>query len=143
MSCKKDGLANIGGFLICNDDTWAIAVGLTEALEYDYQVYRHATVTYLSDKLTEMGVPIVQPAGGHAVFIDARKMLPHIPDLEYPGIGLVNALYIEGGVGGVEIGSVMFGSFDQDGREIPSPLELVRPAFPRRVYTQSHFEPVE
>ncbi|WDP89941.1 MAG: tryptophanase [Desulfobacter sp.] len=166
MSCKKDGLANTGGFLICNNDHWAeefknlliiregfptyggmagrdleaIAVGLMEALEYDYQVYRQATVRYLSKKLIDIGVPIVRPAGGHAVFIDARKMLPRIPPLQYPGIGVVNALYIEGGVRGVELGSVMFGSFDKGGREIPSPLELVRLAFPRRVYTQSHFD---
>ncbi len=166
MSCKKDGLANIGGFLICNDDKWAegfrnllimregfptygglagrdleaIAVGLMEALEYDYQVYRQATVRYLSERLIDMGVPIVRPAGGHAVFLDARKMLDHIPDLQYPGIGVVNALYIEGGVRGVELGSVMFGSFDEKGKEQASPLELVRLAFPRRVYTQSHFD---
>ncbi|MCG8637644.1 MAG: tryptophanase [Desulfobacterales bacterium] len=166
MSCKKDGLANIGGFLICNNDSWAeefrnlliiregfptygglagrdleaIAVGLMEALEYDYQVYRQATVRYLSERLIDLGVPIVKPAGGHAVFLDARKMLDHIPDLQYPGIGVVNALYIEGGVRGVELGSVMFGSFDENGREQASPLELVRLAFPRRVYTQSHFD---
>jgi tryptophanase len=166
MSCKKDGLANIGGFLICNDDTWAenfrnlliiregfptygglagrdleaIAVGLMEALEYDYQVYRQATVRYLSDSLIKMGIPIVRPAGGHAVFLDARKMLPQIPPLQYPGIGVVNALYVEGGVRGVELGSVMFGRFDDKGNEQPSPLELVRLAFPRRVYTQSHFD---
>ena len=166
MSCKKDGLANIGGFLICNDDQWAedfrnlliiregfptygglagrdleaIAVGLMEALEYDYQVYRQATVRYVGSKLDALGIPIVRPAGGHAVFLDAQKMLPHISPLEYPGIGIVNALYVEGGVRGVELGSVMFGSFDENGNELPSPLELVRLAFPRRVYTQSHFD---
>lgn len=166
MSCKKDGLANIGGFLICNNDHWAeafrnlliiregfptygglagrdleaIAVGLMEALEYDYQVYRQATVRYLSEQLIDMGVPIVRPAGGHAVFLDARKMLGHIPALQYPGIGVVNALYVAGGVRAVELGSVMFGSFDRDGKELASPLELVRLAFPRRVYTQSHFD---
>ncbi len=166
MSCKKDGLANIGGFLICNDDIWAekfknilimregfptygglagrdleaIAVGLMEALEYDYQVYRNATVEYLSKGLEAIGIPIVRPTGGHAVFVDVRKMLPHIPDLQYPGIGLINDLYIEGGVRGVELGSVMFGSFDESGNELASPLELVRLAIPRRVYTQSHFE---
>ncbi len=166
MSCKKDGLANIGGFLICNDDKWAeqfknllilregfptygglagrdleaIAVGLMEALEYDYQVYRHATVEYLSEKLLKIGVPIVRPAGGHAVFIDAKKCLPDMNPLSYPGIGIVNALYLEGGVRGVELGSVMFASKDKDGKEEPSPLELVRLAFPRRVYTQSHFD---
>ncbi len=166
MSCKKDGLANIGGFLICNDDKWAesfrnlliiregfptygglagrdleaIAVGLMEALEYDYQVYRQATIKYMCDRFETMGIPIVRPAGGHAVFLDAKKMLPHIPVLQYPGIGIVNALYTEGGIRGVELGSVMFGSFDKNGNEIASPLELVRLAFPRRVYTQSHFD---
>ena len=166
MSCKKDGLANIGGFLICNDDTWAenfrnlliiregfptygglagrdleaIAVGLEEALEFDYQRYRHATIKYLNQKLDEIGVPIVRPNGGHAVFIDAQKMLPHIPSLKYPGIGVVNALYIEGGIRAVELGSVMFGQFDETGQELASPLELVRLAIPRRVYTQSHFD---
>ncbi len=166
MSCKKDGLANIGGFLICNDDTWAenfrnlliiregfptygglagrdleaIAVGLMEALEYDYQLYRHSTVKYLSSSLEKIGIPIVKPNGGHAVFLDAKKMLPHIPSLQYPGIGVVNALYLEGGVRSVELGTVMFGSFDDKGNELPSPLELVRLALPRRVYTQSHFD---
>lgn len=166
MSCKKDGLANIGGFLICNNDDWAeqfrnlliiregfptygglagrdleaIAVGLKEALEYEYQVYRHATVRYLTTRLEEAGIPIVRPAGGHAVFLDARRMLPGIPPLQYPGIGLVNALYVAGGIRGVELGSVMFGSFDEKGTEQASPLELVRLAFPRRVYTQSHFD---
>jgi len=166
MSCKKDGLANIGGFLICNDDDWAesfknlliiregfptygglagrdleaIAVGLMEALDYDYQVYRHATIEYITTRLDEVGIPMVKPAGGHAAFLDAKKMLPQIPVLQYPGIGIVNALYIEGGVRGVELGSVMFGSFDEDENEMASPLELVRLAFPRRVYTQSHFD---
>ncbi|MCP4021787.1 MAG: tryptophanase, partial [Desulfobacteraceae bacterium] len=166
MSCKKDGLANIGGFLICNDDTWAenfrnlliiregfptygglagrdleaIAVGLMEALEYEYQEYRQATVKYVSKRLEKLGIPIVKPAGGHAVFLDAKKMLPHIPALQYPGIGVINSLYIKGGIRGVELGSVMFGSFDKTGQELASPLELVRLAFPRRVYTQSHFD---
>jgi tryptophanase len=166
MSAKKDGLANIGGFLVCNDDYWAenfrnalilregfptygglagrdlevIAVGLMEALDYDYQVYRHATVEYMGKKLLKIGIPHVRPVGGHAVFLDAKAMLPHIPPLQYPGIGLVNALYIDGGIRGVEIGSVMFGRFDKNGRELPAPLELVRLAFPRRVYTQSHFD---
>lgn len=166
MSCKKDGLANIGGFLICNDDQWAesftnllimregfptygglagrdleaIAVGLMEALEYDYQLYRHATIKYLSSALDDIGVPIVKPNGGHAVFIDAKAMLQHIPSLQYPGIGVVNALYTEGGIRSVELGTVMFGRFDEQGNELPSPLELVRLAIPRRVYTQSHFD---
>ena len=166
MSCKKDGLANIGGFLVCNSDEWAeqlktllilregfptygglagrdlevISVGLMEALEYDYQVYRHATADYLGKKLDKIGIPIMRPVGGHAVFIDAKAFLPHIPQLQYPGIGLINALYLEGGIRAVELGTVMFGSLDKNGNELPSPLELVRLAFPRRVYTQSHFD---
>jgi tryptophanase len=166
MSCKKDGLANIGGFLVCRDDEWAarfrsllilregfptygglagrdleaIAVGLKEALEYDYQVYRHATVEYMVERLTSIGLPMVLPAGGHAVFLDARQMVPEVPPLQYPGIGVVNALYLAGGIRAVELGSVMFGHIDDEGNEQPSPLELVRLAFPRRVYTQSHFD---
>jgi tryptophanase len=166
MSCKKDGLANIGGFLTCRDDQWAaqfrnllilregfptygglagrdlevIAVGLMEALEYDYQKYRQATVDYLQTKLAAIGIPMVLPAGGHALFLDARAFLPQIAPRHYPGIGLVNAIYLEGGVRSVELGSVMFGRIDQAGRETPAPLELVRLAFPRRVYTQSHFD---
>lgn len=166
MSCKKDGLANIGGFFICNNDEWAqdfknalilregfptygglagrdleiISVGLMEALEYDYQVYRHATVTYLGEKLAALGIPYVKPVGGHAVFLDAKAFLPHILPLQYPGIGLVNAIYLEGGIRAVELGSVMFGKVDENGNETPAPLELVRLAFPRRVYTQSHFD---
>jgi tryptophanase len=166
MSAKKDGLANIGGFLVCRDAAWAerfrnllilregfptygglagrdleaIAIGLREALDYDYQVYRHATVEYMVGKLSEIGVPMVLPAGGHAVFLDAREMVPQIEPLHYPGIGVVNALYLAGGIRAVELGSVMFGHFDEQGQEQPSPLELVRLAFPRRVYTQSHFD---
>ncbi len=166
MSCKKDGLANIGGFLICRNEEWAerfrnlliiregfptygglagrdleaIAVGLFEALDFDYQVYRHATIEYMVERLDRLEIPMVQPAGGHAVFLDARKMLPHVPPLQYPGVGIVNALFIEGGVRAVELGSVMFGHFDENGVEQASPLELVRLAFPRRVYTQSHFD---
>ncbi|MCP4895354.1 MAG: tryptophanase [bacterium] len=166
MSCKKDGLANIGGFLVCRNNEWAerfrnllilregfptygglagrdqeaIAVGLREGLEYDYQVYRHATVEYMAQRLVKIGVPLVLPAGGHAVFLDAKKMVPHIDSLDYPGIGVVNALYLAGGIRAVELGSVMFGRRDDEGQEHPSPLELVRLAFPRRVYTQSHFD---
>jgi tryptophanase len=166
MSCKKDGLANIGGFLACNDDGWAekfrnllilregfptygglagrdleaVAVGLKEALEYDYQVHRHATVRYMGKNLEAMGAPFVKPVGGHAVFLDARRFLPGIPPARYPGIGLVNALYIEGGIRAVELGSVMFGRIDENGKETPAPLELVRLAIPRRVYTRSHFD---
>ena len=166
MSAKKDGLANIGGFLATNDDQWAqkfrnllilregfptygglagrdleaVAVGLMEALEYDYQVYRHATVQYMGKRLEALGAPFVKPVGGHAVFLDAKRFVPHVPPRRYPGIGLVNALYIEGGIRGVELGSVMFGKRDENGTETPAPLELVRLAFPRRVYTQSHFD---
>jgi len=166
MSLKKDGLVNIGGFLTCNDDTWAedfrnalilregfptygglagrdleaAAVGLMEALDQEYQEYRHATVVYFAKGLDAIGVPHVRPVGGHAVFIDAQAMLPHLEPLQFPGIGIVNTLYIEGGIRSVELGSVMFGSFDESGAEVPSPLELVRLAFPRRVYTQSHFD---
>jgi tryptophanase len=166
MSCKKDGLANIGGFLVCRNPEWAeqfrnllilregfptygglagrdleaIAVGLKEALEYDYQVYRHATVQYMVKRLLAHDIPMVQPAGGHAVFLDARRLAPNIPQLHYPGIGVVNALYVAGGIRAVELGSVMFGKRDESGAEQPSPLELVRLAFPRRVYTQSHFD---
>jgi tryptophanase len=167
MSAKKDGLANIGGFLACNDDDWAddfrnlliltegfptygglagrdleaISVGLMEALEYDYQRYRHATVEYLASAAIARGIPIVRPAGGHAIFIDAAAFCPHLDASDYPGIGLVNALYLEGGIRAVELGSVMFGKPAPDGGgEVAAPHELVRLAFPRRVYTQSHFD---
>ncbi len=166
MSAKKDGLSNIGGFLACNDDSWAegfrnlliltegfptygglagrdleaIAVGLMEALDPEYQRYRHATVEYVAAALIALGVPIVRPAGGHAVFLDAAAFCPHLNAGDYPGIGLVNALYREGGVRAVELGSVMFGKRTPGGAEIAAPHELVRLAFPRRVYTQSHFD---
>lgn len=167
MSAKKDGLANIGGFLACNNDDWAddfrnlliltegfptygglagrdleaVAVGLMEALEINYQRYRHATVEYVAEKLLARDVPIVRPPGGHAIFLDAAAFCPHLTPSDYPGIGLVNALYLEGGIRAVELGSVMFGRPASDGgTEIPAPHELVRLAFPRRVYTQSHFD---
>jgi tryptophanase len=166
MSAKKDGLANIGGFLACNDDVWAedfrnlliltegfptygglagrdleaIAVGLLEALETDYQQYRHATVEYFARALIARGAPIVRPAGGHAIFLDAAAFCPHLKPSDFPGVGLINALYLEGGVRAVELGSVMFGTRTPDGAEIAAPHELVRLAFPRRVYTQSHFD---
>jgi tryptophanase len=165
MSAKKDGMANIGGFLALNDDALAqkcknmliltegfptygglagydleaIAVGLEEVLHEDYLEYRLRSVAYLGDILTNAGVPIVQPPGGHAIYIDAKGMLPHIPQSEYPAWALSLVLYLEGGVRGVEIGSVMFGQ-QPDGSEKPAAMELVRLAFPRRVYTQSHVD---
>jgi tryptophanase len=165
MSAKKDGLANIGGFLALNDDALAqkcknmliltegfptygglagydleaIAVGLHEALREEYLRYRIRSVAYLGDILTEAGVPIVQPPGGHAIYIDALAMLPHIPQNEYPAWALSLVLYLEGGIRSVEIGSVMFGQ-QPDGSEKAAAMELVRLAFPRRVYTQSHVD---
>ena len=165
MSAKKDGLANIGGFLAMNDDAWAerarnlliltegfptygglagydleaIARGLEEVVEEPYLRYRIRSTAYLGEKLTAGGVPIIQPPGGHAIYIDARALLPHIPPLEYPGIALVNALYVEAGIRAVEIGTVMFGRH-ADGTESPAAMDLVRLAIPRRVYTQSHID---
>ncbi len=165
MSAKKDGLANIGGFLAMNNDEWAeqcrnlliltegfptygglagydleaIARGLEEVVDESYLRYRLRSTEYLGEKLTAGGVPIIRPAGGHAIYIDARAMLPHIPPLEYPGIAVANALYVEAGVRGVEIGTVMFG-MHPDGTEHPAAMDLVRLAIPRRVYTQSHID---
>ncbi|MFZ5495202.1 MAG: tryptophanase [Verrucomicrobiota bacterium] len=165
MSAKKDGLVNIGGFLALNDDALAarcrnnliltegfptygglagydleaLAIGLREVLDEHYLHYRIRSVEYLGEKLTAAGVPIVQPTGGHAIYIDARAMLPHIPPSEFPAWALSLVLYLEGGVRSVEIGSVMFGR-QPDGTEKPAPMELVRLAFPRRVYTQSHVD---
>jgi tryptophanase len=165
MSAKKDGLANIGGFLAMNSDAWAeqcrnlliltegfptygglagydleaIARGLEEVVEEPYLRYRIRSTEYLAEKIAAAGVPIIQPAGGHAVYIDARAMLPHIEPLAYPGVALVNALYVEAGVRGVEIGTVMFG-LHPDGTETAADMDLVRLAIPRRVYTQSHID---
>lgn len=165
MSAKKDAFANIGGWLALNDDTWArearnlliltegfptygglagrdleaIAVGLEEVIHEDYLQYRFASVQYLGRALEQMGVPLMQPVGGHAVFVNAGKLLSHIPPLQYPGQSLAVALYEIGGIRSCEIGSVMFGR-RPDGSEQPAPLELVRLAIPRRVYTQSHFD---
>lgn len=163
MSAKKDGLANIGGWLALRDETWAeearnlliltegfptygglagrdleaIAAGLREVVDEDYLEHRVRSLAALGEALTDRGVPIVRPVGGHAIYVDARAFLPHLAPLEYPGLALVAALYAVGGVRAVEIGSVMFGR-QPDGREEPAALELVRLAFPRRVYTKSH-----
>ncbi len=165
MSAKKDGMANIGGFLALNSDELAsecrnleiltegfptyggmagydmeaVARGLYEALDEDYLRYRIRSIAYLGDKLTEAGIPIVQPTGGHAVYIDAKEMLSHIPPTQYPAWSFNNALYLLGGIRGVEIGTVMFGK-QPDGTEKAASMELVRLAFPRRVYTQSHVD---
>lgn len=167
MSAKKDGLANIGGFLCTNDDKLArqekdlliltegfptygglagrdldaIAVGLQEALHEDYLAYRAASTAYLGDHISQAGVPIVQPPGGHAIYVDAASMLPHIPRLEYPAQALSVELYREAGIRTVEIGSVMFARHDPiTGAEIAAPNELVRLAIPRRAYSQSHID---
>ena len=167
MSAKKDGLANIGGFLCTNDDRLArqeknlliltegfptygglagrdleaIAVGLQEVLDEDYLRYRLAEARYLGAHLMEIGYPIVQPPGGHAIYIDARALLPHIPPLQYPGQSLAAELYLAGGIRTVEIGSVMFGKVDPEtGEETPAEMELVRLALPRRTHTQSHID---
>ncbi|XOB98013.1 tryptophanase [Deinococcota bacterium DY0809b] len=166
MSAKKDAFANIGGFLVTNDgdlaaqerdlliltegfptygglagrDLEAIAVGLDEVLEEDYLNYRIVSTAYVANKLDEAGVPVMLPAGGHAVYLDARRFLPHVPPLEYPGQALSVELYVEGGVRGVEIGTVMFGKDPHTGEEKPAHWDLVRLAIPRRVYTQSHMD---
>jgi len=158
MSAKKDGLANIGGFLCTNDDALAqqekdlliltegyptygglagrdleaIAVGLEEALEEDYLRYRIVSTAYLGQHISDQGVPIVQPPGGHAIYIDARRFLPHVPPAQFPGVALAAELYLEGGIRSVEIGTLMFGA--------NAAMDLVRLAIPRRVYTQSHID---
>jgi tryptophanase len=166
MSAKKDAFANIGGFLAMRDDQLAlkcrnlliitegfptygglagrdleaIAIGLNEVLDEHYLQYRIRSIEYLTNKLIAAGVPVMQPAGGHAVYIDAKEFFPHIPSEQYPGQALVGALYIEGGIRSVEIGSLMFGKYDANGKLIPAQMELVRLAIPRRVYTQSHID---
>lgn len=166
FSAKKDGIANIGGFLALRDaevaarcrnllilhegfptygglagrDLEAIAVGLEEVLHEDYLRYRIRSTEYLADKCHAAGVPTVRPPGGHAVYLDARALLPHIPSDRYPAQALAVELYRDGGVRGVEIGSVMFGRPRPDGTEEPAAMELVRLAVPRRTYTQSHID---
>ncbi|MFZ5853908.1 MAG: tryptophanase [Chloroflexota bacterium] len=165
MSAKKDGLANIGGWLALNDDALAercrnlliltegfptygglagrdleaIAQGLREVVDEDYLRYRIRSTAYLGEALDAAGVPVVRPIGGHAVYLDARALLPQIAPLEYPGQALAVALYLEGGIRGVEIGTVMFGRHP-DGSESAAPMDLVRLAIPRRTYTQSHID---
>ncbi len=166
MSAKKDGLVNIGGFIALKDDRWveaarnlliltegfptygglagrdleALAVGLEEVLHEDYLRYRLRTAEYMGEKLKAGGVQIVEPTGGHAVYLDAKAFLPHLKPEDYAAWALSAALYLEGGIRGVEIGSVMFGKRLEDGTETYHAMELVRLAFPRRVYTQSHFD---
>jgi tryptophanase len=168
MSAKKDGLANIGGFLALREEAWverlknkliliegfptygglagrdleAIAIGLEEVLDEDYLSFRVGQVTAFGEELVSAGVPVVEPIGGHAVYIDARAFAPHLAPEEYPAEALTIALYREGGIRAVEIGGVMFGRPDpsRPGREILPDLDLVRLAVPRRVYTNSHLE---
>lgn len=166
MSAKKDGMSNIGGFLGLRDpetaaasrnvliltegfptyggmagyDLEAVAQGLWEALDEDYLRYRIRSTAYLAEKADAAGMPTVRPPGGHAVYLDAARLLPHIPPSQYPAQVLACALYLEGGVRGVEIGSVMFGKPQPDGTETPAAMELVRLAIPRRTYTQSHID---
>ena len=169
MSAKKDGLVNIGGFIALHDPTWvetlrslliltegfptygglaardleALAVGLEEVLDEGYLAYRVAVTTYMAEGLNKAGIPTVQPPGAHAVYVDARSFLPHIPSHEFPGQALACELFLAEGVRSCEIGSAMFGHYsDNNGAKnfVPAQMELVRLAFPRRVYTQSHFD---
>ena len=166
MSAKKDALVNTGGFLALNDtelareaknlliitegfptygglagrDLEAMAQGLEEVLDEDYLRYRVRSIEYIGDKLEASGGPLILPTGGHAVYLDAKAFLPQIPAEELPGVALANALYLQGGIRGVEIGSLMFGKYDADNKHIAPPMELVRLAIPRRVYTQSHID---
>lgn len=166
MSAKKDAFANIGGFIALRDeqltekcrnlliitegfptygglagrDLEAIAIGLREIMEEDYLKYRIRSIAYIGEKLDAEGVPYIKPTGGHALYLDAKAFMEHVPLHEFPGQALCTALYLEGGVRGVEIGSVMFGKKADDGSLIAPPMELVRLAIPRRVYTQSHID---
>lgn len=166
MSAKKDGMVNMGGLLVLKDeplsvqcknlliisegfptygglsgrDMEALATGLEEVFDKDYLHYRIRSTAYLGEKLKEKGVPVVWPIGGHAVYVDAKKLYKNIPVDEYPGQALACDLYLKGGIRTVEIGSVMFGKYDENGKLIPAANELVRLAIPRRVYTQSHID---
>ncbi len=166
VSAKKDAIANIGGFLCTNDDNLAkkkkdlliltegfptygglsgrdleaVAYGLKEVIEEDYLQYRIESTKYLGKKLNELGIPIINPPGGHAIYIDAQKFLPHIPIEHFPGQALACQMYIEGGIRTSEIGSLMFGGKDKDGKIFYAQNELVRLAIPRRTYTQSHID---
>ncbi|MBI5916785.1 MAG: tryptophanase [Bacteroidetes bacterium] len=166
MSAKKDALVNMGGFLALKDldlaiqcrtvliitegystygglsgrDMEAIALGLEEVFGPDYLDYRIKSTAYLGNALYNLGIPVIRPIGGHAVYVDAKSFYPHIPPEQFPGQALVCQLYLKGGIRSCEIGSVMFGKYDEQGKLIPAPMELVRLAIPRRVYTQSHID---
>ncbi len=166
MSAKKDALVNIGGWLSLNDevlamkcrnllivtegfptygglagrDLEAIAQGLEEIVDEHYLQYRIRSTEYLGEKMLSAGIPIIEPPGGHAIYIDAKRFLPNIPPEQYPGQSIVCEIYIEGGIRACEIGSIMFGKYDEHGKLIPAMMELVRLAIPRRVYTQSHID---
>src|SRR3989339_565238 len=166
MSAKKDGLANIGGFLAMNDpdlamkcrnllivtegfptygglagrDLEAIAQGLVEVVDEHYLQYRIRSTEYLGEKMLSNGIPIIEPPGGHAIYIDAKRFAPHIPAEQFPGQAITCEMYVEGGIRACEIGSVMFGKKDENGKLIPAMMELIRMAIPRRVYTQSHID---
>lgn len=166
MSAKKDALVNIGGWLSLNDeelamkcrnllivtegfvtygglagrDLEAIAQGLEEVVDEHYLQYRIRSIEYLGEKLISNGIPIIEPPGGHAIYIDAKRFAPHIPVDQFPGQSVTCAIYEEGGIRACEIGSVMFGKYDKNGKLIPAMMELVRLAIPRRVYTQSHID---
>ncbi|MCP5064492.1 MAG: tryptophanase, partial [Ignavibacteriae bacterium] len=164
MSAKKDALVNIGGFLSLNNtelatkcrnllivtegfptygglagrDLEAVAIGLEEVVDENYLQYRIRSTEYLGEKIVAAGVPIIEPPGGHAIYIDAKRFLPNVPPEQFPGQSIACELYLEGGIRAVEIGSVMFGKYDDEGNVVSPPMELVRMAIPRRVYTQSH-----
>lgn len=166
MSAKKDAFANIGGFIALRDeqlaekcrnllvitegfptygglagrDLEAIAIGLQEVMDEAYLRYRIRSIQYIGEKLDAAGIPYIKPTGGHALYLDAKRFMGHIPVHEYPGQALCNALYLEGGIRGVEIGSLMFGKYNAEGNLVSPPMELVRLAIPRRVYTQSHID---